>query len=63
MDVARPGKPCCPLYTEGIHQIVQRTIEKAADFQDIIHIRNRAQLPFGDGLSGYVQFFRELFLR
>ena len=25
MDVARPGKPCCPLYTEGIYYIYAGT--------------------------------------
>ena len=29
MDVACPGKPCCPLYTEGIFVLYQAFIPSA----------------------------------
>ena len=46
MDVARPGKPCCPLYTEG-------TLWKAPDIVPIF------QTDFAEfmGIPGKIRLF------
>ena len=66
MDVACPGKPCCPLYTEGIHAY------KLTDtrFQYIRQSGQKGNIgiafpsfPFGNALWGNMKEFRNILLR
>ena len=44
MDGARPGKPCCPLYTEGMDQQLKQIIEEAERRQSDPELRAAMRL-------------------